>query len=347
MIERRHKGLVAQRFARGSLWATRGRHVLARDGDGPFRPVVRVSVFSGASAERLPWLAQAARWGVHGLLPLDSGALLAVTRGRLVRRAPSGRWRTTMALSGWHRPTRNGLTIDGRGRVWLAQYARNRARAQPMQLWRSDDDGLSFAPALTLPAGDVRHIHFVAHDPVDGATWCGTGDRDAECRLYRSADGDGGFELIGGGDQRWRAVGLALLADAIVWGTDAGRDRPDYGNRILRMCRKTGQIEELGRLSGPVHGVTSTADGDVLLSTGVEGGGGERSERVQLWLGRGGRDFRPLTSFAAGAQPRRVQYAVAQFVPGQQTRPTTAPIPVVLRGVAGMALGTVELRLPA
>ena len=65
---------------------------------------------------------------------------------------------------------------------------------------------------------------------------------------------------------------------------------------------------------------------------------------VHIWRGKGGSEFTEVASMPAGWQPKRVQYPVAHFVPGQ-AQSSDEPIAVVLRGVRGMALGTVEVRL--
>lgn len=343
-VTAQHPGLVAHGRYRGSLWATRGRQVLARDRAGPFRPIARVSWAFGATAGRLPWLSQAARLGVHGVLPLASGTLLAVVRGRLLRRPAGSSWRTAMRFVQFNKPTRTGLCADADGRVYLAQYALNPDRALAIHLWRSDDDGQTFGIAHRFAPGANRHIHFVQLDPLDGSVWIGTGDSDHECALYRSTDCGHTFDEVGGGDQRWRAIAVAFLPDAVVWGTDAGRDAPHFSNVAVRLDRKTGLLHEVAALQGPVHGVTATAGGDVLLATGLEGGRNERDDRVHIWRGKGGSEFTEVASMPAGWQPKRVQYPVAHFVPGQ-AQSSDEPIAVVLRGVRGMALGTVEVRL--
>ena len=308
---------------------------------------------------RLPWVGPALRLGVHVARELPDGALLAITSGTCWRGEPhpnaeaasdaatrvatgaSRRWTATLPLTGFRRPARGGVLVDGAD-VWLAQYDLNPRRDRPIRLWRSDDAARSFHEIYRFEAGDVRHIHFIQRDPFTADLWLGTGDTDAESRLFRSTAGGDTWQEVAGGSQRYRATGLAFTAEAIIWGTDAGSDAGAYRNRILRLDRASQQIEEVCWLQGPVHGLCATASGDLLVVTGLEGGANEVDRRVHVWQSRDSRRWQEVASFAGGLQPRRAQYGVGYFPVGQHLSDT---IWLGLRGVLAGDVLTLEATL--
>ncbi len=308
----------------------------------------------------LPWIGPALRLGVHVARELPDGALLAITSGTCWRGESAGitgardhdvtspatrsqrRWTATLPLPGFRRPARGGVLVDG-AQVWLAQYDLNPARDRPIRLWRSDDAARTFQETYRFEAGDVRHIHFIQRDPFTADLWLGTGDTDQESRLHRSADGGDTWHEVAGGSQRYRATGLAFREEAIIWGTDAGSDAGPYRNRVLRLDRTSGQIEEVCWLQGPVHGLCATASGDLLVVTGLEGGVNEIDRRVHVWRSRDSRRWQEIASFAGGLQPRRAQYGVGYFPVGQQLSDT---IWLGLRGVLAGDVVTLEATLP-
>ncbi len=366
----------------GRAWASRGLQIASRDLDlrgpaqawqmrgtlpGPWidrglEPLVRAA----AGTTKAGWpptqyatdLVQLAlRSGVHQLQVLPASAkrknsspalLVGVRRKLLIRNGltedavdRSGAWSVALHYRGFSKPTRRGLLVDREGRVWVAQYALNRQRQQAIHLWCSVDGGISFDIAHTFPAGAVRHIHFIQQDPLDGSLWMGTGDRNPESALWRSLDGKD-WQQVGGGSQQWRAIGLAFGRDAITWGTDAGLDAAEFSNCVMRFDRRTGQVQTSQVLQGPVHGISALPGDGVLLTTGCEGGRNETDARVHLWHGSPEGQWRELASWRRGLQPRRVQYAVAHLVEGQQF---CSDVWVQLRGTAAMPLGYVRLRL--
>jgi len=341
-VTARFPGVVPHALTPDAMLASQRYSLLERSSDGPWRRIGRVpeAVWRRACA-RSVLATQGFRLGVHAVARLNPEAILVVVNGRLLL-GDRGRFHTVLKFDGFRKSARDGLLVDGRGRIFVAQYARNLDRRLPIRLWRSTDGGASFEVVHRFDPGVVRHIHFVREDPFDGCLWMGTGDSDRESGLYRSQDGGESWEVVGHGGQEWRAISLAFRPEAIYWGTDAGSDAGDYTNRILRLDRADGCLKEQARVQGPVHGVATTRGGGVLLATGVEGGENEIDSRVHLWFSEDGHRWSEIASFARGRQPRRVQYAVAHFVPGQEHHDTLF---LVMRGVAGMALGYLEGRI--
>jgi len=340
-----YPGIVAHFTRGGETWGSAGYRILRRSSGGPWSTAARLPA---SSLQRLssaaPWLHLGLRLGIHHLLELRSGTLLATTSGVLYRRGvDKAAFSPVHAFDGFRKPTRWGIEEDRQGRVYLAEYSLNPDRSRPMRVWRSDDDGQRFREVFRFQAGDVRHIHFLQTDPHDGSLWMGTGDADEEAALFRSEDGAETFDCLGRGDQRWRATCVAFGDRSVLWGTDAGRDAGGFENRILRLERASGRLEELERVQGPVHGVTRTRAGGYLVSTGIEDGENESDRCAHLWFSRDGETWSDIAAFARGSQPRKIQYGVIHFVAAQAE---SEDVYLTLRGLRGCALGTfrVELR---
>ena len=337
-----HHGLAIHALAHERVWASRGGRLYTRALlGGPWQ-----------LADRLPepaWqrllgrsalIGQTLRLGIHGVVPLSSRAQLIVATGRLWR-VEDGRWQEALRFD-FRKPARLGVLQTAEGLVFCGEYTLNPRRDRPIRMWRSDDGARTFQQVFAFPVGQVRHIHFIQQDPHDGALWLGTGDRDAESAIWRSTDSGEIWLRVGGGDQRWRAIGVAFLNDAVVWGTDAGCDAGRFTNLALRWDRQTGALTTLAELQGPVHGVTALPDGTVLLATGCEGGANEIDRRVHLWAVRGSGHPQEIARFAAGLQPKRAQYPVLHFAQGQAE---SERIWLVGRGLLAGSLVALEARL--
>jgi len=335
-------GVVAQFAGDEEVWATSGYRVLRRRASGPWETVSSVprSAYHDL-ATRLPWLQQGLRLGIHHLLRLQSGTLLATVTGSVYRSIDGGStFSTAHTFDHFRKPPRWGVVEDAANRVFLAEYSLNSERSRPIRIWRSDDDGLNFHEVFRFQPGEVRHIHFLQIDPVDSSLWMGTGDDDDEAGIYRSTDGGSTFSCIGKGEQNWRAICVAFGQDAVHWGTDAGRDAGSFRNRILRWDRAAKKLEEIEKIQGPVHGLVRLSNGGFLLSTGVEDGTNETDQRAHLWYSTDGQGWSDIAPFDRGIQPRQVQYGVIHFLQNQAETPS---VYLTLRGLKGCALGTLVI----
>lgn len=230
---------------------------------------------------RFPFLAQAGRLGIHNLLRLSSGALICVAGGVLYRSTDqAATFKPVLSEFQGRRPLPMGLCQDHLGRIYLGEYWLNKER-NPVRLWRSEDDGLTWRPIYTWPA--VRHIHFVQFDPYEQGLWVGTGDENSECQIAYSRDGGLSFETIGGGEQLWRAVSLLFTPEALFWGTDIGIDHDDQPNYLVRWDRKCRRLQRLMPLDGPAYYSAQTAAGALAVGTAVEGGRNEKDGNLHLY----------------------------------------------------------------
>jgi hypothetical protein len=266
-----HHKLTLQWVSATGWFATRGYEVWYSNDSGKSW-IIKGKLNTGFKSwfSKYPLIAQAGRMGIQNLIQLNSGTVLCVADGVVLRSVDKG---TTFLpyfsdFSG-SRPLRTGLCQDNFGRIYLGEYFSNRDK-DVVRLWRSDDDAVNWFPVYIWPSGEIRHIHFVQYDPYSQKIWLGTGDEDEECRIYNSLDGGVSFHTVGAGTQLWRAGSLLFTSDAIYWGTDIGIDHNDQPNHIMRLDRKTGTIDKIKQIYGPAYYSCQLTSGALVIGSCVE-----------------------------------------------------------------------------
>ncbi len=239
------EGLVLQHDDGRSVWATRGYSIYRSvDGDA-FRKVAKIQPPRGEA------------WGgylrtlrsLYGyqelveVMPLDEQRLLAFAGGFVhVLGLDAGSVRRTHQLRYFGRGKGRGLMAfglvrDDAGALYFAEYV-TESGDRPTGVWKSEDEGETWTLCYEFAPTDIRHIHAVQCDPVDGAMWIGTGDRDEHCFVGRSLDGGSSFTWIGHGRQIHRTCAFAFFDDVVLWGMDADFEQ----NHVIRWHRATGEV---------------------------------------------------------------------------------------------------------
>ena len=188
-------------------------------------------------------------------------------------------------------------------------------RQSPVKLIKSDDDGQSWEEVYSFT--NIRHIHFVQYDPYSNGIWVGTGDRDDESVLYFSKDGGGTFAPILAGDQKYRTGSLLLTPDYIYWGSDI----PTRQNCIYRLKRKTGEVETLAKVGGPLFYSVGLQSGIMLFATNAEGQSEGKSSlpnnEAQIWASIDGTSWENIASWRKDRLPYKIGFGTIFFPRGQ------------------------------
>jgi hypothetical protein len=167
-VQLRHRNLRLHWISSRDWFASRGYEIRHSD-DGGVSWTRTHTLKSGWPNwfSRCPFLAQVARLGIHNLICLSSGTLLCVAGGVVFRSTDEGAaFHPVFSEFQGRRPLRTGICQDHIGRIYLGEYWSNDERGA-VRLWRSDDDGATWFPVHTWPAGKTRHIHFVQFDPYE------------------------------------------------------------------------------------------------------------------------------------------------------------------------------------
>jgi hypothetical protein len=246
---------------------------------------------------------------------LRNGDIFVTAKRRSYIVGEDGNIRSIFSRYKGNKPAHQGICITPDGTILFGEYTVNLDHKNETKLYRSIDNGLTFECIFTFSSNDIRHIHFIKWDNYDKCLWLGTGDADNECRLMCSIDNGGTWEVIGAGNQLWRAIGVCCTQDYLYWGTDAG-SVPDQ-NYIVRMDKKTRSIEKIVPVEGPCHGCAVLSDGTVCISTGVEGGRNEKDRFARLKMIFDNKVLDVLKK-KKDIFPLIVQYGVIRFPSGME-----------------------------
>lgn len=296
------------------IWIAKGMTVFGIDYEGKrITPKYHIGSTVERLISRFRLSRQALRLGIHHLLLLNNGNLLVTAKRKTYILDKNGKIVNIFQGYQGNKPGHQGVCVTPDGIVFFGEYILNSERDKELNLYRSTDNGLTFEIIKTFPAGDIRHIHFIKWDPYEKCLWLGTGDygeNNSENRLYRSDDNGDSWELIGSGSQDWRAIGITFTPTHLVWGTDAG-SCPDTVH-LVRMDRKTRELEVIEDFEGPCHGCASYADGRVFFSTGIEGGENEKDNKARLKF-FDGEKTENIMELEKDIWPLLIQYGVMRF----------------------------------
>jgi hypothetical protein len=146
------------------------------------------------------------------------------------------------------RVLRGGCALTPDGSVYFGEYFGNERRER-VRIFHVDPKSQQARAVVTFAPGEIRHVHGVFYDRFADALWCTTGDGSSECRILRSTNRWESYDVVGAGDETWRAVSLAFTEEAIYYATDA----EFMPNHIYRISRDSGRREQLAEVGGPVY----------------------------------------------------------------------------------------------
>ncbi len=226
-----------------------------------------------------------------------------LTFGKDVATLQHGRLQRVGGLGRRARFLRGGIAIDGAGGAYFGEYLSNDRRG-PITIYYLPPHGTAVVAVYKFGSGAVRHVHGVYRDPFDGSFWCTTGDIKSECAIWRSTDGFATVEVVGRGDETWRAVSLVFTETAVLYGMDA-----EYcQNYLFRLDKRSGVREQLGAVDGPVY-YSTTLGGDALFGVTAEGCPSQAINAASLWRVGGSGECMKLVSIRKDWLPK-------QFMPG-------------------------------
>ncbi|MGD9628836.1 MAG: hypothetical protein AB7V18_06310 [Pyrinomonadaceae bacterium] len=216
------------------------------------------------------------RFSVNDLIPLEDGEIFA----SFDRSVGLVRKNEYLPLGGLRRPCRvlrSAIARSPAGDLFFGEYIDNKERG-PIALYkyRSGTDRVELV--REFDAGSARHIHGIYADPFEPSLICLTGDAPGECAIYRSTDGFETMDIVGSGDESWRAVSCLFAEDAIYYGTDAEHQE----NKIFRIDRETGDRSEVGKVSGTVF-YSQIVNGEMFFATTAEDAPSQSENVAAVW----------------------------------------------------------------
>ncbi len=266
-------------------WAETGNYFLSRrnvlyhsqDLKPPFKKVATIDATSWKQAASNFRLAQRLlRFMVTNVVPLANGEVF-VTFDKSVGVIRDGKYKELSGLVRPCRVLRSSCALDGRGDIYFGEYLANDERGE-MRIYRYRSGADSADVAYVFPQNSIKHIHGVYFDAFTDSLVCLTGDDDNECRMIRSRDGFQTTDIIGEGDETWRAVSILFDANAMYYGMDA----EFRTNQIYRLDRTTLDRKTLGEVSGTVFYSKQCGD-ELFFATTAENAPSQKENVAAIW----------------------------------------------------------------
>jgi hypothetical protein len=243
----------------------------------PFREIGRIDAPAWKqSAARFRLGQRLLRFLVYNVIPLKNGEIF-VTFDKSVGVIAERKYQTLDGLVRPCRVLRSGCAVDAEGSVFFGEYLANKEKGE-MRIYRYVPGSGRLDVAYTFPRGAITHIHGLYFDPFSGSVFCLTGDAERECQILRSRDGFVTHEVVGSGDETWRAVSLLFDENYIYYGTDA----EFCDNKITRIDRETLKRIDLGDVNGTVF-YSKILGRDMFFTTTAENAPSQKENVAAVW----------------------------------------------------------------
>ena len=230
------------------------------------------------------------RFMVTNVIPLENGDLF-VTFDKSIGVVRGGKYQELKGLARPCRVLRSACALDESGNIFFGEYLANDERGE-MRIYKYTPGEDSLEAIYTFPANSIKHIHGLYYDEYTKSIFCLTGDEEKECRILRSFDGFRTIEIVGEGDETWRAVSVLFDKDSFYYGTDA----EFRANNIFQINRTNLERQDLGEVSGTVFYSKKLGD-DLFFTTTAENAPSQKENVAALWHARAGGKCAELVKF--------------------------------------------------
>jgi hypothetical protein len=202
--------------------------------------------------------------GPASLVVLSSGTIIVVS-DQIYRKSKNGRkFEIVETNFDFKAPFNSGssIAVGPDDEVYFGEYTTGK-KPENIRIFKGEDDGKKWSLAYKFPGNLVYHVHSIVWDRFRQRYWITTGDSDEESHIFFTENKFKSLQRLGGGSQDWRAVGLIVREDDLVWGSDDGRNR----SSIFSWNLIEGELRRLQDIGNPASYVGSLKDGTLLIST--------------------------------------------------------------------------------
>jgi hypothetical protein len=243
----------------------------------PFKPLAVIDAPSWKVLASNFRLAQRLlRFMVTNVVPLANGDLF-VTFDKTVGIIRNGKYQTLSGLVRPCRVLRSACASDDKGDIFFGEYLANSERGE-VRIYKYEQGSDNLEVAYTFARNTIKHIHGIYFDKFTNSLFCLTGDAENECQILRSNDDFQTIEVVGKGDETWRAVSILFDEDSFYFGMDAEFTT----NFIYRMNRLTGERKQLGEVNGTVFYAKKLGD-DLFFTTTAENAPSQTENTAAIW----------------------------------------------------------------
>jgi len=216
------------------------------------------------------------RFMVTNVRPLANGDLF-VTFDKSVGIIRSGQFHSLTGLERPCRVLRSACAVDNSGDVYFGEYLANVERDE-MRVYKYSPGTDHLQVVHVFPPRSIKHIHGIYFDAFTNALFCLTGDDEQECQILRTNDGFETVEVVGHGDETWRAVSMLFDRDHFYYGTDA----EFRANHISKVMRESLERHILGEVNGTVFYSKRIGD-DLFFTTTAENAPSQKENVAAVW----------------------------------------------------------------
>lgn len=216
------------------------------------------------------------RFQVTNIIPL-AGKNLFITFDKTVGIVRDGKYQPLKGLVRPCRVLRAACAINEKGDIYFGEYLANTERGE-MRIYRYKNGSDALEIAHTFPPDSIRHIHGIYFDKFSDSLFCLTGDDDNECQIICSSNGFKTTEIIGQGDETWRAVSILFDENNYFYGMDA----EFRANLIYKANRQTLERKSLGEVNGTVF-YSKKIGTDLFFTTTAENAPSQTENVAALW----------------------------------------------------------------
>ena len=163
------------------------------------------------------------------------------------------------------------------GDTYFGEYLANDERGE-IRVYRYKPGGDRLEVVYTFPPGSIRHVHGIYLDEFTDSIICLTGDQGSECRMLRTADAFRTVEVIGEGDETWRAVSTLFCEDKFFYGTDA----EFRSNQIYEVDRGNLDRKTIADATGTVF-YSKRIGEHLFFATTAENAASQKENVAALW----------------------------------------------------------------
>jgi hypothetical protein len=270
---------------------------------------------------------------MNAVFTADRRAVIAIYQGQISRcDLATNEVRRTGRLRQCRNVLHCGVCVTPEGHICFGEYGANPKR-ESVPIWMSVDDGNSWEVVFEFPAGSIKHIHGVYHDPYSGRLLVPTGDFEGECFLYDADTRFSDVRRYGDGTQAWRPVSLFIERDHLVWGMDSQLET----SFLQVFDRRTKTLTRGCDFPGPIW-YSKALEGVSVLQTTCETGPGVRSDSAHLFASKDNRSWVEVAKFRKDPWPvRYFKSGVIAFADGVQTPDRFALFGEALVGFDGVS----------
>jgi hypothetical protein len=297
-------------------WAEEGNFYLSRRNvlfhsqnlKPPFKRIAAIDApFWKQTASNFRLVQRLLRFMVTNVIPLKNGDLF-VTFDKSVGIVREGKFQTLKNLTRPCRVLRSACAIDQNGDIFFGEYLANNERGE-MFIYKYVQGADSLKVVYTFPPNSIKHIHGIYFDKFTDSLFCLTGDNDSECRILSSKDGFQTTEIIGQGDETWRAVSILFDENSFFYGMDA----EFRSNHIYKVNRNSLEKISLGEVNGTVF-YSKKMDNNLFFTTTAENAPSQTENVAALWHIDENDNCEKITSFKKDRwHPTLFQFGTIHF----------------------------------